>query len=174
VRITRAAAVVLGLSLSVWAGLAPSAAAQDAPADDQPRRIDIAFDVGPYDPALDDFPVNAVVVTGNGYEGLAVTVEIRGRGDALLWTGETTFTPPSVRIPVNPAIAVGRIESAGIVQRVPIVEAAQFVPPEVSHAVEGGAGGSGQLALSMVLIVALVALLFRSPLPSSTAQRWTR
>jgi hypothetical protein len=37
-----------------------------------------------------------------------------------------------------------------------------------------GGGGSGQLALSMILAVTIVAIIFRSPLPSASSQRWTR
>jgi hypothetical protein len=69
-------------------------------------------------------------------------------------------------------VAVGDIASAGISQRLPVVAAEQVVP-EVNHTTEGG-GGSGQLALSMVVIIALVALVFRTPLPSASTARWTR
>jgi hypothetical protein len=37
-----------------------------------------------------------------------------------------------------------------------------------------GLGGAGQLALSMVIAVVFVAILFRTPLPSATTQRWRR
>ncbi len=37
-----------------------------------------------------------------------------------------------------------------------------------------GGGGGGLLALSMVLSVVLVAILFRTPLPSQATQRWTK
>lgn len=37
-----------------------------------------------------------------------------------------------------------------------------------------GGGGGGLLALSMVLSVILVAILFRTPLPSQATQRWTK
>lgn len=37
-----------------------------------------------------------------------------------------------------------------------------------------GAGGAGQLALSMVIAVIFVAILFRTPLPSATTVRWRK
>lgn len=37
-----------------------------------------------------------------------------------------------------------------------------------------GLGGAGQLALSMVVAVVFVAILFRTPLPAATTQRWRR
>jgi len=37
-----------------------------------------------------------------------------------------------------------------------------------------GAGGAGQLALSMVIAVVFVAILFRTPLPSATTVRWRK
>ena len=142
--------------------------------EDGPRQVDISFDVGSYDSSLGDFPVTAVVVRGDGQEGQPVTVEVRDTRGNVIWSGEATFSPPEVRIPVDPPIAVADVGSASLAQALPVVAAEQFVPPEVFHSMEGGAGGSGQLALSMVLIVALVALLFRSPLPSASTQRWTR
>ncbi len=47
-------------------------------------------------------------------------------------------------------------------------------PPVVIDNQGAGGSGSGQLALSMVMSVVLVALLFRTPLPSATSQRWTK
>ena len=49
----------------------------------------------------------------------------------------------------------------------------QIEPPEVEWGAGGGAGG-GDLALTMVLAVLLVALVFRTPLPSASSQRWTK
>jgi hypothetical protein len=155
-------------------GVEPAAAQEAPPSPDKPRQIDVGFDVGSYDSDLGDFPVEAVIVRGDGMAGSPVKVEVRDDDGDVIWSGETSFTPPETRIPVNPPIAVARVGSVSLAQDLPIVEAAQIVPPQVSHAVEGGAGGSGQLALSMVLIVALVAILFRSPLPSASTQRWTR
>jgi hypothetical protein len=37
-----------------------------------------------------------------------------------------------------------------------------------------GFGGAGQLALSMVIAVVFVAILFRTPLPSATTMRWRK
>jgi hypothetical protein len=50
------------------------------------------------------------------------------------------------------------------------------VGPRRAEVIGGGAGGgaSGQLALSMVLTVVVLTILFRTPLPSASTQRWTR
>jgi hypothetical protein len=37
-----------------------------------------------------------------------------------------------------------------------------------------GGSGSGQLALSMILAVVVLAIVFRTPLPSASTQRWTK
>ena len=37
-----------------------------------------------------------------------------------------------------------------------------------------GLGGAGQLALSMVIAVVFVAILFRAPLPAATSVRWRK
>jgi hypothetical protein len=151
-----------------------SAGAQDAPVDapDVALGVTISFDVGPYDPELGDFRVEAVEVAGEAHGPQAVTVELRDADGDVLWSTVTTLTPPSTTLTVDRPVAVGAVASAGLSQPVPVVEAAQVVP-EVNHTTEGG-GGSGQLALSMVVIIALVALVFRTPLPSASTARWTR
>jgi hypothetical protein len=149
---------------------APRASAQEEPG----RRVDISFEVGTYDAVLGDFPITGVVVDGDLAEGEEITVELRGSGDQLVWTGSAAFRAPSTTIDVDPAVGVGEVTSAGLVQRLtPIVASLEVAPPEVFHSGGGGAR-SGQLALSMVVIVALFAILFRTPLPSASTQRWTR
>ena len=57
----------------------------------------------------------------------------------------------------------------------PTVEGDVTVAPDASLPRQGSAlGGAGQLALSMVIAVIFVAILFRAPLPSATTQRWRR
>lgn len=56
----------------------------------------------------------------------------------------------------------------------PVVEGAQVVRPHVAWSAAGGGAGKAQLALSMVLAIIIVAVLFRSPLPSTSSERWTR
>jgi hypothetical protein len=162
-------------------GTATGAAAQEGPdASDGPTttgsgspRVDISFDIGAFDPELDDFAVVAVVVRGETASPASTTVALRGSGGELLWSATVTLTPPSTTIRVDPPVAVGEVASAGLEQAVPLVAAEAFVPPDVFHSGRGG-GGSGQLALSLVLIVALVAIVFRTPLPSTSTERWTR
>lgn len=56
----------------------------------------------------------------------------------------------------------------------PEVEGAQVVRPHVAWSAAGGGAGKAQLALSMVLAIIVVAVLFRTPLPSTSSERWTR
>jgi hypothetical protein len=135
--------------------------------------VQLSFVIGAFDVGLGDFPVTAVTVLDRGGSEAATTVELRGAGGRVLWSATVALTPPSTTIPVDPPVAVGAVESAGVARAAPVVAAEQFVPPEVFHSAQGG-GGSGQLALSLVLVVALVAIVFRTPLPSATTQRWTR
>lgn len=158
-------ALVAAALVLLWT--APPAMAQEVA-----LGVTISFDVGPYDPELDDFRVEAVEVAGEAHGPQAVTVELRDERGEVLWSAQSALTPPSTTIRVDVPVAVGDVASAGLSQLLPAVEAAQVVP-EVSHTTEGG-GGSGQLALSMVVIIALVALVFRTPLPSASTARWTR
>jgi hypothetical protein len=68
---------------------------------------------------------------------------------------------------------VGEVGSAGVSQALTVVGGVQIEPPTVDYGASGG-GGGGQLALSMVMAVLLVAIVFRTPLPSSSTQRWTK
>lgn len=56
----------------------------------------------------------------------------------------------------------------------PTVEGDVTVAPAPLPRQGSGLGGAGQLALSMVIAVIFVAILFRTPLPSATTQRWRR
>ena len=78
-----------------------------------------------------------------------------------------TGDPPPViaEIGASPAPQT-RVASAGTTRS----------PAPVTATVLGsssGTGGAGQLALSMVVAGVLVTIVFRSPLPSASAQRWT-
>ncbi|MCO8126709.1 hypothetical protein NHL50_05780 [Acidimicrobiia bacterium EGI L10123] len=57
----------------------------------------------------------------------------------------------------------------------PTVEGDVIATPEPELPQQGsGLVGAGQLALSMVIAVVFVAILFRAPLPAATTQRWRR
>ena len=162
------------LVFGLLVGLGALAGAAPADAQDKPQRVDISFDIGPYDSALGDFPIQAVALDGDLDDGEEITVELRGRGGQLLWSAAAPFRSPSTAVEVDPPIAVGSVTDAGVVQRrATIVASLVLEPPQGLHSAGGGTG-SGQLALSMVVIVALFAILFRSPLPSASTQRWTQ
>jgi hypothetical protein len=147
----------------------PSASAQEAPV----GNVDIAFEIGAFDPGIEDWSVEAVKVSGDLEEGQDFTVEVLGKGDVILWFGTQPFAGPVTRVALTSDVAVGDVTSAGVSQGLTIVAGVQVEPPPVDWAAAGG-GGSGQLALSMVMAVIVVAIVFRSPLPSASTQRWTK
>jgi hypothetical protein len=137
------------------------------------RDVDISFDVGSFDPGLDDWAIDAVEVEGDLAAGAPFTVELRGSDDTLLWSATQPYPGQPTRITVSSAVAVGDVAQAGISQPDVAVAGVQIERPEVTWSAAGG-GGSGQLALSMVLAIIVVAVVFRTPLPSASSQRWTR
>jgi hypothetical protein len=70
-------------------------------------------------------------------------------------------------------VLVSEVANASVEQGLTVVEGVQIEPPVVEWGAGGGAAG-GDLALSMVLAVLLVAMVFRTPLPSASTQRWTK
>lgn len=149
-------------------------AAAPASAQEEPLgNVDISFDVGEYDVTLGDWAVTVVEITGDLADGQPFTAELTGAGGEVLWSSTQTFTAPSMRIEVSPPVAVGAVTAAGVSQPQTEVAGVQVERPPVTWSAAGG-GGSGQLALSMVMAVIMVAIVFRSPLPSSSTQRWTR
>lgn len=151
--------------------IAAPAAAQEEPG----RTVQVSFDVGGYDEAVSDWVVDSVEVTGDLVAGAKVTVELRGAGGRVLWTGTQDVGDELTRIDVGTAVAVGDVVEAAVSHAVATaVEGVQVVRPHVAWSAAGGGAGRGQLALSMVLAVIIVAVLFRSPLPSASSERWTR
>jgi len=161
--------VLIGTAVGVVLLPVSAASAQD---DDVIGQVDIAFDVGDIDPAVGDWTVDAVEVTGDLEDGGDVTVELRGDGDRLLWSGTAPYTGPGTRIEVE-GVTVGEVVRAEVAQGITVVAGVQIEAPAVDWSAAGG-GGGGQLALSMVMAVLLVAIVFRTPLPSATTQRWTK
>jgi hypothetical protein len=88
----------------------------------------------------------------------------------------TNPTTPSTAVP---AAAPGAPAAPGTTEvpapPPPTVEGDVTAAPDAPLPQQGsGLGGAGQLALSMVIAVVFVAILFRTPLPSATTQRWRR
>ena len=135
--------------------------------------VDITFDVGDYDAAIDDWAIEVVEVTGDLAVGEDFTVELTGEGGVVVWSATQPYTAPVTRIEVTPPVGVADVVSAGVSQPLTIVGGVQIERPEITWSASGG-GGSGQLALSMVLAIIVVAVVFRTPLPSASTQRWTR
>jgi len=136
-------------------------------------KVDISFDVGDVDSATGTWQIDAVKVAGDLEEGQDFTVELTDADGAIVWTATETYTAPVTRIPVTDRVSVDEVAAAGVSQGITQVEGVQIEPPQVDWRAGGGAGG-GQLALSMVMAVLLVAIVFRTPLPSSSTQRWTK
>lgn len=148
---------------------APASAQEEPPI----GQVDISFEVGDYAPRLDDWVVDVVVVTGDLEVGAPFTVELRDSTGGVLWSGTQSFAGDPTRIVVDRPIAVGKLADAGVSQPQTVVAGVQIERPEVTWSASGS-GGSGQLALSMVLAIIVVAVVFRTPLPSASTQRWTR
>lgn len=142
---------------------------------DEERAVEITFDVGDFDGEQGDWPITVVYVSGDMEDGQPFTVELTGEDGSVVWSGTETFTAPITTVAVDRFVAVGAVVEAGISQAIPEVagDVVERPAPEVLSQGAGG-GGSGQLALSMVLAVILVAIVFRTPLPSQTSQRWTK
>ena len=83
-------------------------------------------------------------------------------------TNPTTSLPPS-----SSTLPPTTTEATDPAAPPPTVEGDVTVTPEPDLPQQGsGLGGAGQLALSMVIAVVFVAILFRAPLPAATTQRW--
>jgi hypothetical protein len=81
--------------------------------------------------------------------------------------GDVVTIPPLSGDPFDQAIAP--------VTPTPGVRGDMVTQPNPDVVQQGsGLSGAGQLALSMVVAVVFVAILFRTPLPSATTQRWRK
>jgi hypothetical protein len=155
-----------------WAAIV--AVASPAGAQEEPiGNVVISFDVGEFDPVEDDWSVDVVEVSGDLQDGVDFTVELTGEDGEVVWSATESFTAPVTRIEVTTPLMVGEVAEAGVSQGITEVAGVQIEPPVLEWK-GGGGGGGGQLALSMVLAVLLVAIIFRTPLPSATTQRWTK
>jgi hypothetical protein len=163
-------AAVLAAAMVLVLGTAAPASAQD---DDVIGAVDISFDVGDLDPIEGDWTIDAVEVSGELEEGRDFTLELTDEDGGVIWSSTQPFTAPVTRVTVTDVITVSEVAAAGVAQGITVVGGVQIEPPEVDW--QGGpGGGGGQLALSMVMAVLLVAIVFRTPLPSASTQRWTK
>jgi hypothetical protein len=137
--------------------------------------VDISFDVGDFDETAGDWTIDVVEVSGDLRDGQEFTVELTDSDGAVVWSATDAFVAPVTRISVSELVTVGEVAAAGVSQaQAPVVvEGVQIEPPRVDFGASGS-GGGGQLALSMVMAVLLVAIVFRTPLPSASTQRWTK
>jgi hypothetical protein len=194
---------VLALAIALVGIVAAAPAdAQEIRSDDV-RSVEVSYQVGPYDPARQDWGIIAVVLRGDLDPDESVTVELWD-GDRRLWAGTGAVSPFETRLAVDSFVAIGDLVEVGVWQPVAMVEDIVVLSPEpfepsnpsqgspleveapakvgdvtvaprdaevLSHA---AGGGSGQLAVAMVLVVIVLVVLFRTPLPSATSQRWTK
>jgi hypothetical protein len=112
-------------------------------------------------------------VSGDLEDGRDFTVELTGEDGEVVWSATQPFTAPVTRIEVTTPVTVNEVVDAGVSQGIAVVGGVQIEPPLLEWK-GGGGGGGGQLALSMVMAVLLVAIVFRTPLPAATSQRWTK
>ena len=163
---------VLGASLL---GVAVLGAVPAGAQESEERDVEITFDTGDFDAEAGDWGVTVVYVSGDMEDGVPFTVELYGDGDTVLWSGTEDFTEPTTAVAVDQFVAVGEVVEAGISQALPEVAGVIDQRQEVEVQRQGaGGGGGGALALSLVLAVVLLAILFRTPLPSAVSQRWTK
>jgi hypothetical protein len=147
------------LAICIVVGAAAPAGAQQQDGDGD---VQIEFETGDFDGERGDWSISVVHVTGSGLDaGQPLTLE-------LMSATTTSFT-------VVPFVAVQDVFRAAISQPLPEVAGDVVDRQEVEVRRQGaGGGGGGALALSMVLAVVLMAILFRTPLPSQVSQRWTK
>lgn len=129
---------------------------------------------GTFDPPTTSVPVDTFVAVGDVDEAAigqrepapAATLVPQVAGDVV--TIPPDPEPPDVTVaPVTPTLEPPPPE--------PDVAGEVATRPEPELPRQGsGLGGAGQLALSMVIAVVFVAILFRAPLPAATTQRWRR
>lgn len=169
----RGQAMVFGALVTGLVALLPVGPAGAQTGDDVVGEVEISFDVGDFDPTVGDWTIDAVVVSGDLEDGIGFTIEVTGASGEVLWSATQPFDAPVTRIPVPVAVAVADVADAGVSQGITAVAGVQVEPPTVDWSASGG-GGAGQLALSMVMAVLLVAIVFRTPLPSATTRRWTK
>jgi hypothetical protein len=164
------AALLATLSVAWLVAWSHPAAAQDPGVI---GNVDISFDIGDVDAATGEWTIDAVEVTGELVDGQDFTVELTGPDDAVVWSATETYSAPLTRIPVTEPLLVNEVAGAGVSQGITEVAGVQIEPPKIDFGASGS-GGGGQLALSMVMAVLLVAIVFRTPLPSASTQRWTK
>lgn len=160
------------LGVAVLITVAAPAGAQES---SDERGVEITFDVGDFDGDEGDWPITVVYVAGDMEDGEPFTVELLDEDGAVLWSATEAFTAPITTVTVEPFVAVGEVAEAEVSQAVAAVAGAVVERPPAEVLRQGaGGGGGGTLALSMVLAVVLVAIVFRTPLPSASTQRWTK
>ena len=137
--------------------------------------VQIEFETSDFDGERGDWSISVVHVTGSGLDaGQPLTLELKSDDGTVLWTGTEPASATTTSFTVVPFVAVRDVVRAAISQPMPEV-AGDVVEREVEVRRQGaGGGGGGALALSMVLAVVLMAILFRTPLPSQVSQRWTK
>lgn len=167
--LARVGVLIAGVCLVVLPSTAASA--QEEPG----GAVDISFDVGEFDEAAGDWTIDVVEVSGDLEDGQEFTLELTGSDGEVVWSATEAFDGPVTRITVTEPVTVGEVAGAGVSQAQPpaVVGGVQIEPPIVDWGASGS-GGGGQLALSMVMAVLLVAIVFRTPLPSASTQRWTK
>ena len=166
----RVVVLIASACVAVVVTTATAASAQDG---ELIGDVEINFDVGDFDDTAGDWTIDVVEVSGDLEDGQEFTVELTDSDGEVVWSATEAFDGPVTRIPVTEPITVGEVAAAGVSQAPTEVGGVQIEPPIVEWGAAGG-GGGGQLALSMVLAVLLVAIVFRTPLPSSSTARWTK
>ncbi len=164
---------VLGLALLLLAGWGEPASAQDAGSQgDESRAVKVSFDIGDYDESEHDWPVLAVIVSGDFEADKDFTVQVLGASDRVLWEATQPYNAPVMRFYLPERMWLRDVTATRVSQAMTLDPL--LVEPDLVDPVAGGGGGTGQVATSMVLVIIIAVVLFRTPLPSAASQRWTK
>lgn len=106
---------LLGVVIATAAPFFATATASAAPGD--AGSASVRFEIGTFNRDHSDWPIVAVVVTGDLLEGELVAVRLRNRNDEIVWEGEADFHSPTLRIAVQEFVGVGSVDGAEIAQQ---------------------------------------------------------
>lgn len=131
---------------------------------------------GVFTPPITSVLVGSFVAVGDVEEaaiGQMLPEEITTTTTTTIQEAEPVVAGDVVTIPTTPSTTAPEVPETTAPLPPPEVEGDVVTQPQVRQQ-GSGVGGAGQLALSMVIAVVFVAILFRAPLPAATTTRWRK
>lgn len=91
--------------------------------------VDLDFEAGEYDPVIDDWVLEAVLVSGDFDDGEEFVVELYDDRGAIVWSGSGVFDAPVTRLALDRSVGIGDVAAAaaGQLEDVPVTQAS--LPP---------------------------------------------